>query len=86
MATLTLRDLTVSTVTALGTVPNGIANVASGLETYATEWRKERELQMLKNAVRRTAEITTLRSKMEESGITSEVISQNQQWVKEMLK
>lgn len=82
---LSLRDLTTSTITALGTVPNGIANVAEGLETYATEWKKERQLQMLENAVQRTVKTTALRNKMEELGITDEVMKTNEQWVKTML-
>lgn len=82
---LSLRDLTTSTITALGTVPNGIANVAEGLETYATEWKKERQLQMLENAVQRTVKTTALRNKMEELGITDEVMKTNEQWVKSML-
>lgn len=83
---LTLRDLATSTVTALATVPNGVSAVASGLETYATEWQKERAQQMLKNRVRRATEVDTIRSKMDEAGLTIERIRENEAWVKEMLK
>lgn len=82
---LSLRDLASTTITALSTVPNGISNVAEGLETYSSEWKKERQLQMLENAVQRTVKTTALRNKMEELGITDEVMKTNEQWVKTML-
>lgn len=82
---LSLRDLASTTITALSTVPNGISNVAEGLETYSSEWKKERQLQMLENAVQRTVKTTALRKKMEELGITDEVMKTNEQWVKSML-
>lgn len=86
MATLTLRDLAQSTISAVGTIPNGVSAVAEGLESYATEWKKERELQVLKNRVRRATEIEIIKSKMDESGLTLNKISENEQWVKSMLK
>lgn len=82
---LSLRDLASTTITALSTVPNGISNIAEGLETYSSEWKKERQLQMLENAVQRTVKTTALRNKMEELGITDEVMKTNEQWVKSML-
>lgn len=82
---LSLRDLASTTITALSTVPNGISNVAEGLETYSSEWKKERQLQMLENAVQRTVKTTALRKKMEELGISDEVMKTNEQWVKTML-
>lgn len=83
---LTLRDLTSTTLTALGTVPNGISNVAEGLETYAVEWKRERSQQMLKNRIRRGTEVEAMRKALEESGLTLERIQENERWVKEMLK
>lgn len=82
---LSLRDLASTTISALSTVPNGISNIAEGLETYSSEWKKERQLQMLENAVQRTVKTTALRNKMEELGITDEVMKTNEQWVKSML-
>lgn len=82
---LSLRDLASTTITALSTVPNGISNVAEGLETYSSEWKKGRQLQMLENAVQRTVKTTALRNKMKELGITDEVMKTNEQWVKTML-
>lgn len=75
MATLTLRDLTVTTINALGTVPTGIATIAEGLSSYASEWQKDREIQVFENQLRRDARVVALTNKAKESGLTEENVT-----------
>lgn len=75
MATLTLRDLTVTTINALGTVPTGIATIAEGLGSYTSEWRKDREVQVFENQLRRDARVVALTNKAKESGLTEENVT-----------
>lgn len=75
MATLTLRDLTVTTINALGTVPTGIATIAEGLGSYASEWQKDREVQVFENQLRRDARVVALTNKAKESGLTEENVN-----------
>lgn len=75
MATLTLRDLTVTTINALGTVPTGIATIAEGLGSYTSEWQKDREVQVFENQLRRDARVIALTNKAKESGLTEENVT-----------
>lgn len=71
----TLRDLSVSTISALSTVPTGVSVIAEGLSSYATEWKKDREVQVFENQLRRDARVTALVNKAKESGLTEENVT-----------
>lgn len=85
MATLTLRDLTVTTINALGTVPTGIATIAEGLGSYASEWQKDREVQVFENQLRRDARVTALVNKAKESGLDEETVNSSYEYMRKAL-
>lgn len=82
---LTLRDLSVSTITAVGTIPTGITVVAEGLSSYATEWKKDREVQVFENQLRRDARVTALVQKAQESGLTEETVNSSYEYMRKAL-
>lgn len=85
MATLTLRDLTVTTINALGTIPTGIATIAEGLGSYASEWQKDREVQVFENQLRRDARVTALVQKAQESGLTEEKVNESYAYMRKAI-
>lgn len=82
---LTLRDLSVSTITAVGTIPTGITVVAEGLSSYATEWKKDREVQVFENQLRRDARVTVLVNKAKESGLDEETVNNSYEYMRKAL-
>lgn len=81
----TLRDLSVSTISALSTVPTGVSVIAEGLSSYATEWKKDREVQVFENQLRRDARVTALVNKAKESGLDEETVNSSYEYMRKAM-
>lgn len=81
----TLRDLSVSTISALSTVPTGVSVIAEGLSSYATEWKKDREVQVFENQLRRDARVTALVNKAKESGLDEHTVNSSYEYMRKAI-
>lgn len=81
----TLRDLSVSTISALSTVPTGVSVIAEGLSSYATEWKKDREVQVFENQLRRDARVTALVNKAKESGLDEDTVNSSYEYMRKSM-